>query len=153
TCGFRMAIQLLVFVIIYIIYSLSGDYDLSIGAVIGLVPVALLVCTGFAFGAGLIISVLTAKYRDLESITQFVLRLFMFAAPVVYPSTIIPENLRLLFWLNPLTPAIETFRYAFFGSPAASWPYLSLSMVTVFILVLAGLMVFKQNEIKVMDTV
>src|SRR3546814_914319 len=113
-----MMVQMFVFVVIYIIYMFS--YDLGVNRAILLFPISLLLCAGFAFGAGLIISIATAKYKDLDTVLQFILRLFMFAAPVVYSSTIIPDKWKWLFWLNPLTPAIETIRYAFFGSPALS---------------------------------
>jgi len=151
TSSFRMMIQLLVFVAIYGIYMLN--YDLGVNRAVVLLPVSLLLCAGFAFGAGLIISIATAKYRDLDTVLQFVLRLFMFAAPVVYPSTIIPEEWKWLFWLNPLTPAIETIRYAFFGSPAFSLLPLLVSVFSVGILLVIGLVIFKRNEVRVMDTI
>src|SRR5690606_18708296 len=97
-------------------------------------PISLLVCAGFAFGFGLIVSIATAKYKDLDGVLQFVLRLFMFATPVIYPSTIVPQEFQWLFWLNPLTPAIETLRFGFFGSPAISWSYLSISIASVTVL-------------------
>ena len=96
---------------------------------------ALLVDTDFAdadidhgglFWAGLIISVFTAGTR-LDNILQFVLRLFMFAAPVVYPISIVPEKYKFLFWLNPLTPVIETCRAAFFSPHIVHPEYLLIS--------------------------
>jgi len=153
TSTFRMAIQLAIFVVIYVIYIYILHYELTINSSILLLPICLLLCAGFAMGSGLIVSVLTAKYRDLDTLLQFVLRLFMFATPVVYPSSMIAEDYQWLFWLNPLTPAIETLRYAFFGSPAISWETFITSVFSVCILMLVGLVVFKRNEIRVMDTV
>lgn len=151
TSSFRMIIQLLVFFTIYGIYMFN--YDLGVNNAVILLPVSLLLCAGFALGAGLMISIATAKYKDLDAVVQFVLRLFMFAAPVVYSSTIIPEEWKWLFWLNPLTPAIETIRYAFFGTPALSWSALLISMASVMFLLVVGLVVFKRNEVRVMDTI
>lgn len=151
TSSFRMVVQLLIFVVIYGIYMFS--YDLGVNRAILLLPVSLMLCAGFAFGAGLIISIATAKYKDLDTVIQFALRLFMFAAPVVYSSTIIPDEWKWLFWLNPLTSAIETIRYGFFGSPAFSWPPLLISTLGVGLLVVVGLVIFKRNEVKVMDTI
>jgi len=151
TSSFRMVVQLLIFGIIYGVFMVN--YELDINRAILLLPISLLLCAGFAFGAGLIISIATAKYKDLDTVIQFALRLFMFAAPVVYPSTIIPNEWKWLFWLNPLTPAIETIRYAFFGSPALAWSSLLISVISVTLLLVIGLVVFKRNEVRVMDTI
>ncbi|MGV3762462.1 ABC transporter permease [Parapedobacter sp.] len=151
TSSFRMIIQFLIFILIYGFYMVSNG--LVVNKAILFVPVSLLLCAGFAFGAGLIISVVTAKYKDLDTVLQFVLRLFMFAAPVVYSSTMVPDEWRWLFWLNPLTPAIETIRYAFFGSPALLTTPLLISMLSVSFLCIIGLVIFKRNEVKVMDTI
>ena len=151
TCSLRMVIQLVIFFVIYGVYLLNDS--LQINGLIVLFPVCLLLCAGFAFGAGLMISVAMAKYRDLETVTQFALRLFMFATPVVYPSTIVPDAWKWLFWLNPLTPAIETIRHGFFGSPEISWNAFLIAVLSVSALVIIGLIVFKRNEIKVMDVV
>jgi lipopolysaccharide transport system permease protein len=151
TSSFRMVIQLLIFILIYAVYAFNSGLVVNKGML--LLPVSLLLCVGFAVGFGLIVSIATAKYKDLDTVLQFVLRLFMFATPVIYPSSIVPPDLQWLFWLNPLTPAIETLRYAFFGSPAISWWSLSVSVLNVGILCIVGLIVFKRNEIKVMDTV
>jgi lipopolysaccharide transport system permease protein len=106
----------------------------------------------FAVGLGLIISVLTARYRDIDNLIQFALRLFMFAAPVVYPASMIPNDYQTLFWLNPLTTAIEGFRGAFLtGNPIEmSWIWLSLLVVSLICFI--GVTIFKKLEIKVLDT-
>src|SRR3546814_20757289 len=104
-----MMVQMFVFVVIYIIYMFR--YDLGVNRAILLFPISLLLCAGFAFGAGLLISLATAKYKDLDTVLQFILRLFMFAAPVVYSSTIIPSLWNWRFWLTPFHHAIPTLRF------------------------------------------
>ena len=146
-----MAIQFVIFVVMYVIYTFH--YDLTVNSSILMLPICLFLCGGLAIGSGLIISVVTAKYRDLDTLLQFVLRLFMFATPVVYPSSIIADDFQWLLWLNPLTPAIETIRYAFFGSPTIPWEAFIGSVLMVGILTFVGLIIFKQNEVRVMDTV
>lgn len=106
----------------------------------------------FAVGLGLIISVLTARYRDIDNLIQFVLRLFMFAAPVVYPASMIPEAYRSLFWLNPLTTAIEGFRAAFLTGNTIELGWIWISVVIVSLICLIGVTIFKKLEIKVLDT-
>ena len=110
-----------------------------------LVPVLIMLTACFALGGGLIISVLTAKYRDLDNMTQFLLRLFMFAAPVVYPASLIPLKFKFIFWLNPLTPVIEIFRSSFFKPHPLPIPYLLLSFLTTFIILVTGIDTFQQK--------
>ena len=107
--SFRISIQLLLFLMVCIFYFIEGTPVYLNGQIL-LIPFLILLAACFALGCGLIISVLTAKYRDLDNIMQFLLRLFMFAAPVVYPASLIPQKYAFLFWLNPLTPIIEIFR-------------------------------------------
>ena len=108
-----MLVQLLLFIIIYIVYFFLY-HIVHISPAILLLPYFIILTAAFALGSGLIISVLTARYRDLDYALQFILRLFMFATPVVYPASIVPAQLKLLFWLNPLTPIIEKFQVCFF---------------------------------------
>jgi lipopolysaccharide transport system permease protein len=101
----------------------------------------------------LILSVFTAKYRDLDYTLQFILRLFMFASPVVFPASIVPEKYRILFWLNPLTPAIETFRSATLTHGPLHAGYLWVSVLSTSILLAAGLSLFKNRESGIMDII
>src|SRR4029077_20452073 len=128
-------------------------HDMSPSWWILVVPILVLLTGAFAFGAGLIISVFTARYRDLDNILQFVLRLYMFAAPVVYPASIVPEKYKFIFWLNPLTSVIETFRAAFFSQHPVSVKYLLLTVLNVSIILAVGLVLFRKHEIEIMDIV
>lgn len=150
--SFRISIQLLLFFIVCSIYAMNGT-PVHFSMQIFLLPVMIMVTACFGLGCGLIMSVLTAKYRDLDNITQFLLRLFMFAAPVVYPASLIPQKYKLLFWLNPLTPVIETFRSSFFKSHPLPLPYLFLSLVTTFIILITGVILFNKREIQIMDVI
>jgi lipopolysaccharide transport system permease protein len=147
----RTAIQLLLFIFIYGYYcsrgGITGTYYIL------LTPVLLLITAGFGLGAGLIVSVLTARYRDLDYTLQFLLRLFMFATPVVYPTSIVPEQYQILFWLNPLTAVIETFRAGFFSNEPVYILHLLFSCAEVLLLLLVGITLFKKQELKVMDVI
>jgi lipopolysaccharide transport system permease protein len=149
---FRISIQLLLFIIVCSIYALKGT-PVHFTAEIFLVPVMILITACFALGCGLIMSVLTAKYRDLDNITQFLLRLFMFAAPVVYPASLIPPKYKLFFWVNPLTPVIEIFRSSFFKAHPLPLTYLLLSMVTTSVILITGILLFNRREIQIMDVI
>jgi lipopolysaccharide transport system permease protein len=148
----RMSVQLVLFIIIYVIYFFIY-HSVHISTAIILLPYLIILTAAFSLGAGLLISVLTARYRDLDYALQFILRLFMFATPVVYPASIIPSQYKFLFWINPLTPIIETFRAAFFSGNPVETKYLLLATCSVCIILIAGIALFKKHETKLMDII
>jgi lipopolysaccharide transport system permease protein len=150
--SFRLSIQLMLFVLVYL-YFMIVHHNVTASWWILILPFLILITAVFSLGIGLIVSVFTAKYRDLDNILQFVLRLFMFAAPVVYPLSIVPEKYKLLFWLNPLTAVIETCRAAFFAPHIVYPGYLLLTMLSVGIILFIGLTLFRKREIEVMDVI
>jgi lipopolysaccharide transport system permease protein len=150
--SFRISIQLLLFLGVCLFYVLKGS-SLHFSWEMLITPLMIFITACFALGCGLIISVLTAKYRDLDNITQFILRLFMFAAPVVYPASLIPVKFKFLFWLNPLTPAIEIFRSSFFKPEPLPFSYLLLSLLTTGIVLMTGIVLFNKREIQIMDVI
>lgn len=148
----RAAIQLLLFVAIYVFYAATFSY-IRPSLFIFLLPLLVLLTALYSCGLGLIISVFLAKYRDLENVVQFALRLFMFAAPVVFPASIVPGKFRFLFFLNPLTAIIESFRASFFSYYPMPFLHLGIATVHVCVVFFAGVVLFKKREIKVMDIV
>jgi lipopolysaccharide transport system permease protein len=148
----RMLVQLLLFTSIYIFYLIFTE-AVKPNLYILLLPFLILLTAAFSLGTGLIISVMTARYRDLDYALQFVLRLFMFASPVVYPTSIVPEKYRFVFWLNPLTPIIESFRTAFFTTGPLHYKYLLLTLFSVIVILFIGLTLFKKRELNVMDII
>ena len=106
-----------------------------------------------SLGFGIIISALTTKYRDLAMLVSFGVQLWMYATPVAYSSTLIPEKWLGLYMLNPMTPIIETFRYGFLGAGTIDLKYSLISWgVTLFILCV-GVILFNKVEKTFMDTV
>ena len=150
--SFRLSIQLILFILVYVFFMVVHR-NVTPGWWILSLPFLILITALFALGLGLIISVFTAKYRDIDNILQFVLRLFMFATPVVYPLSIVPEKYKFLFWLNQLTPVIETFRGAFFEPHIIHPQYFLLSILSVTLILFIGLALFRKSEIEVMDVV
>jgi lipopolysaccharide transport system permease protein len=148
----RMLVQFLLFISIYIFYLIFTE-AVTPNLYILLLPFLIVLTAAFSLGTGLIISVMTARYRDLDYALQFVLRLFMFASPVVYPTSIVPEKYRFVFWLNPLTPIIESFRTAFFTTGPLHYKYLLLTLFSVTALLFTGLTLFKKRELNVMDII
>jgi lipopolysaccharide transport system permease protein len=148
----RLAIQLGLFILLYGYYYLHNRLP---GPGIGwlMLPIVLLLTGLFGLGVGLILSVATAKYRDLDYSLQFILRLWMFASPVFYPAAIIPAGFVLWFWLNPLTPLIEAFRALCFGWGAIPAGYLWMAAGTVLAVLIVGVALFKRHETSLTDIV
>ncbi len=148
----RLGIQVALFFTIYFLYTLSYP-NLLINTNIYMIPLMLLFTSAFALGLGLIFSVLIAKYRDFENIIQFGLRLFMFASPVLYSSAVIPSEFSFIYWLNPLTTMIETFRSAFLTQQYIPQIYYVITAINVTLMLVVGLILFKRQEQIVMDTI
>ncbi len=152
THSVRLSVQLGLFFVIFLFYYFRGQLAPPSAAIL-LLPLLVFIAGAFSLGGGLIISVYTAKYRDLDYTLQFILRLFMFASPVVFPASIVPERYRILFWLNPLTPVIETFRSATLTHGPIHTGYLWVSVLSTLILLVLGLSLFKRRELSIMDII
>ena len=116
-------------------------------------PLLLLIMAGLGLGLGVLISALTTKYRDLRFLVSFGVSLLMYATPVIYPASAVPERFQLLIRLNPVTSIVETFRYGFLGSGSVSPWELVYSAVFMLITVALGAVVFNRVEATFMDTV
>jgi len=133
-------------------YKLTGaDFQLNIYVLI--LPVLIILMAGLGLGFGIIISSLTTKYRDLTNLVGFGVQLWMYATPIIYPLSEIPDKYRIFVLANPLTPIIETFRYALLGAGTIDWYHLLYSFgFTVFVLAI-GIVLFNKVEQSFMDTV
>lgn len=146
----RLGVQLLLFFGIYGYFFARGAVSAP-GPGWLLLPLVFVLTGLFGLGMGLIVSVLTAKYRDLDYTLQFVLRLWMFASPVVYPAQLVKGAYKEWFWLNPLTPLIETFRAVCFGREVVNYSYLTVCALTVLVILAVGVSVFKRQERRLTD--
>lgn len=118
-----------------------------------LLPVLSLIMAGLGLGVGIIISSLTTKYRDLQHLVGFSAQLLMYATPIIYPLSSVPEDWRLLLLVNPLTPVVEMFRLGFLGTSAVEPVFLLYSLVFTIITLLIGVLAFNHVENTFMDTV
>ncbi len=127
--------------------------EISFHPIIALFPVLVVLMALMSLGLGILFSAMTTKYRDLRFLLDFGVRLLMFAAPVIYPLSMIPDRWRWFLMINPMTPIIETFRLAFLGQGTVSIGHLMYSaFFTVFVLA-AGIALFNRIERSFMDTV
>ena len=104
-------------------------------------------------GAGLVISSITTKYRDLRNLVGYIVGLAMYATPVVYPISEIPESFRWIAYINPVSAPIELFRQWFFGFSSVNGIMILSSLgITVFVLFI-GLILFNKNEQNFIDVI
>lgn len=145
-------VQFVLFLIILLFLAVTG-ISIPINMWVLVTPVLVLQLALLGMGVGVIVSSLTTRYRDLAILVTFGVQLWMYASPVVYSITQIPERYRFLYLLNPVSPIITMFRYAFLGTgylPLISW---GISWVTTVIVVIIGVLLFSRIEKTFMDTV
>ena len=111
-------------------------YGVVVSPRILMVPVLVLLTTLLAAGVGMWLSALNVKYRDIRYAIPFLIQLWMFASPVIYPESLVQGKLKYVLRLNPLTGIIENFRIALFGHSNFHWRSLGISAaITLFILI------------------
>lgn len=148
----KFLIQLALFVAVWIYFLLTTSQVHPNGCLL-LVPLLVLLMGLLALGLGMIVSAMTTKYKDLFFLLTFGVQLMMYATPVIYPLSNVSEKYKWLVLANPVSPIVETFRYAFLGYGSFRWSYLGYSAaVTAFILFL-GTVVFNKVEKNFTDTV
>ena len=127
----------------------------------GIVPTwAIVTLPGFillavmtALGVGLWLSALNVKYRDVRYTINFLIQFWLFATPVAYPSSIVPEKWRALYGLNPMAGVVEGFRWALLGKQQAPGPMLWVSVGVVVVILFGGLFYFRRMEQEFADVV
>tara|TARA_Y100000590_G_scaffold456625_1_gene607562 strand:+ start:129 stop:971 length:843 start_codon:yes stop_codon:yes gene_type:complete len=148
----QFAIQFSIF-IIFLLYFYYKGLPLNPNFFILLLPLLLFQMALLGLGMGIFISALTAKYRDLTFAMTFGVQLLMFASPVVYPFSIIPEKYRIIASFNPMTSIIEMFRKGFLGTSSIEIIHIFISVSVTVIIFLFGLILFSKVEKNFMDTV
>ena len=148
----KFGIQLVFFIGFMIFFMIRGS-SIHPNLMILIMPCLLLLMAALGLGVGIIISSLTTKYRDLQILVGFGVQLLMYATPIVYPMSVVPGQYHWLILLNPMTPIIETFRYAFLGSGSFSAIYLVYTTLTTLIILVLGILLFNRVEKTFMDTV
>ena len=150
----RLGIQLLLLIIVYAYYLLFTEFTLSINWTLCLFPVLIVLLAGLALGFGILISSMTTKYRDMTVLFSFIIQLWMYATPIIYPlSTIKNPHVYTLMTLNPVTGIVEAFKYSVLGVGEFSWGLLGYSTGFMVILMIVGIIVFNRVQRSFMDTV
>jgi len=148
----KLAVQMLLFAG-FLAYFWLNDADIAINSVALLFPLLVILMGGIGLGMGMIISAMTTKYRDLRFLLTFAVQLFMYATPIIYPVSTLPEKYKVFILANPITPIIETFRYGFLGKGNFDPSQLLYSFGVMVVILLFATIIFNQVEKNFMDTV
>ena len=149
----RFVIQVGLFVALYLYFFVNGA-PIAPNWSILLTPVFIVMLAGLGLGLGILISSLTTKYRDFSILFTFIVHLWMYATPIVYPISMVEEGtLRTLIMANPMTSIIEAFKYATLGQGYFSWFALGYSFLFMSVLLLFSVAIFNKVQRNFMDTV
>jgi len=148
----KMLIQFAMLMVFLGYYILSGNPVRPTPMAL-LFPVMILWLSVLGTGIGMIISSLTTKYRDLNHVLSLALQLAMYVTPVVYPLSQVPQNLKYLFYLNPVSAPMELFRIWFYGVGDLPYKMIVVSVVVTILVALLGLILFNRNERTCMDVI
>ena len=146
------AIQFAFFLLFFAYYCITGAGVHPNGFVL-LTPMLVLQMACLGLGFGVIVSALTTKYRDLAMLVSFGVQIWMYLTPVTYDICFIPERFLPPYMLNPVTPVITTFRYAFLGTGTFQLTYYLIGWAVTLAVLLLGVVLFNRVEKTFMDTV
>ncbi|HZG67170.1 MAG TPA: ABC transporter permease [Herpetosiphonaceae bacterium] len=136
-----------------VLLALMLWYGIIPGSALLALPLFLLLAVTTALGAGLWLSALEIKYRDVGHIVPFLTQFWLYATPVIYPSSIIPERWRLLYSLNPMVGVVEGFRWSLLGTAHSPARQIIISTIIVVIMLIGGLFFFRRAEREFADVV
>jgi len=147
-------IQLALLVVIILLYSIFGGFHWTPSPQLVFLPLVIGLLSLLGLGAGIIVSAMTTKYRDLGFLVSFGVQLLMFASPVIFPLELVAKNPKLLAVLNanPMTPVIQAVRTMFFGG-TLDWHGLAYATAFAIVLFTAGIAVFQRVERSFADVV
>ena len=147
----RFGVQFLLFLVVFFYYWYKGEVTPNWWVLF--TPIFILMMSLFALGVGMIFSSLTTKYRDLSMLLTFGISLYMYATPVIYPTSMLSAKIQPYAKYNPLTGIFEGFKYAWMGVGEFNHIMLVYSTIIILILLAIGTVIFNKVEKGFMDTV
>lgn len=148
----KFGIQFALFILVYIFYVVRG-MNVNISWVLLLFPFSIVWLSMLSCGIGMVVSAITTKYRDIAMVLEFLISLWMYATPIVYPLSEVPNSLLILACINPVSAPVEIFRLSFFGvSSVPLWAILCSLIMTAAVFIL-GLIMFSKNERTFVDVI
>lgn len=152
TSLFQFILQFLILVF-FIFYYIFQGFDYQVSIYLLFLPLIILHISIISLSFGLIISAITARYRDLSLALPFLVQIWMFITPIVYPLSEVPENIKNIIILNPMTAPVETFRNILFDPSSFNLNNYFVSSIITLLVFFAGLYLFKKVEKNFLDTV
>ncbi len=149
----RFGVQMLLFVFAMLFFYVFKGAPFTPNIYILLFPVLVFLMAALGLGAGMIISALTTKYRDLAFLITFGIQLLMYATTVIYPLSSIKSEYRPYVEANPMTAILETFRFGCLGKGTFSWTSLGYTSLITLAMLVIGTLVFNKVEKDFVDTV
>ena len=141
------AIAFVILLVIILLYGIGPGWRIIAA------PVLVLLAVMTALAVGVWLSALNVQYRDVRYTINFLVQFWLFATPVAYPSSIVPEKWRALYGLNPMVGVVDGFRWALLGKPESPGLPVLVSVIVVFLLLLGGLYYFRRLEQRFADIV
>lgn len=129
-----------------ILLGMMAYYGIAPGLAALTVPLWTILAMATALAIGLWLAALNVRYRDIRYMVPFLTQIWMYATPVAYASSLVPQAWRPFYALNPMVGVIEGFRWALLGQGSVSAAILAVSLVTVTLLLISGLFYFRRTE-------
>jgi lipopolysaccharide transport system permease protein len=149
----KFFIQFAFLMVVYFYFILSGNESIHPNMNILLIPLYVIMMAGLGLGFGIVFTSWTTKYRDLTFLVTFGVQLLMYATPVIYPVSTIPDKYKAFILANPMTSIVEGFKFALLGTGNFSWGNLGYSFAFMVVLLFAGVIIFNKTEKSFIDTV
>jgi lipopolysaccharide transport system permease protein len=149
---YTFLIQLVLFLVVYAVYAIQGA-ALRPNLFLLFIPLLIAHTALLGMAIGLWSSALTFKYRDLSYMVSFGVSLWMWATPIVYPMSFVPEKYRFLIYINPVAPIVETFRLGFTGAGRFPIESYVVSLCGTAVVLFVGLILFHRAEQSFVDVV
>jgi len=136
-----------------VLLGMMWYYQIALTTAVWVLPLLMAVTIAAGLGVGLWIAALNVLCRDIGHAQPFLTQIWLFATPVIYPSSLVPEAWRTLYALNPMVGVVDGFREALFATTGQSGPIIGLSVIVAGILMVSGLFIFKRTEQTIADRV
>jgi lipopolysaccharide transport system permease protein len=136
-----------------VLLGLAARYGVTPTSHMLWLPALVLLALVTALGVGLWFSALNVLYRDIQYVVPFLVQVWLYATPIVYPSSLVPERWRTLYALNPMVGVVEGFRWALLGTGTGPGPMILVSAAAALALMIGGLFFFRRMEKSFSDVV
>ena len=136
-----------------VLLGMMAYYGIAPTTAVVTLPLFVLFACTTALAVSLWLSALNAKYRDVRYTITFLTQFWLFATPIAYPVSLIPENWRILYGLNPMVGVVEGFRWALLGKADALNVSMLVSVIVVILLLVGGLYYFRRMETTIADVI